>query len=207
MLREDSVRLTSRRQEDVQSLAARAEALELELQRERGEKAELEKQLVRTKVRFAEALQSQDTLEAILDYYEGQLKLLSPGFEPQDRDSLGTWLRPLRQSCDSSEVESLASGTTSDQQTVTDEKKGGRNLMKLMGSKMKNMLKTGGGRRRSQQSSSESHEQELPKSPRPAATPDPASRAEPGEATATPQGSDSQDSPKRAPRRWELRQE
>ncbi|CAJ1424023.1 unnamed protein product [Effrenium voratum] len=43
MLREDSVRLTSRRQEDVQSLAARAEALELELQRERGEKAELEK--------------------------------------------------------------------------------------------------------------------------------------------------------------------
>ncbi|CAJ1327792.1 unnamed protein product [Effrenium voratum] len=64
-----------------------------------------------------------------------------------------------------------------------------------------------GGRRRSQQSSSESHEQELPKSPRPAATPDPASRAEPGEATATPQGSDSQDSPKRAPRRWELRQE
>ncbi|CAJ1424024.1 unnamed protein product [Effrenium voratum] len=31
--------------------------------------------------------------------------------------------------------------------------------------------------------------EELPKSPRPAATPDPASRAEPGEATATPQGS------------------
>lgn len=28
------------------------------------------RQLVRTKVRFAESLQTQDTLEAILDYYE-----------------------------------------------------------------------------------------------------------------------------------------
>lgn len=47
MLREDSVRLTSRRQEDVQSLAARSEAMELELRREREEKAELEKSLGR----------------------------------------------------------------------------------------------------------------------------------------------------------------
>jgi len=210
MLREDSVRMTSRRQEDVQSLAARTEVLEHELKRERDEKAELEKQLVRTKVRFAESLQSQDTLEAILDYYEGQLKLLSPGFEPQDRDSLGVWLRPTRQSCDSSEVESLASGTTSDQQTVTDEKlKGGRHFMKLMGSKVKNMLKTGGSRKKALQPASESretHQMPMPeveelKSPRVAAA----------EVLATPRsgspGEGNFESPKRQPRRWELRQE
>eukprot|EP00913_Durusdinium_trenchii_P023258 g21836.t1 len=151
MLREDSVRLTSRRQEDVQSLAARTETevLEHELQREREEKADLEKQLIRTKVRFAESLQTQDTLEAILDYYEGQLKLLSPGFEPRDRDSLGGYLR----------LESLASGTTSDQQTVTDEKfKGGRNFMKVMGTKVKNMLKPGGRRKKALEPSNETQE-------------------------------------------------
>lgn len=212
MLREDSVRLTSRRQEDVQSLAARTEALEHELQRERNEKAELEKQLVRTKVRFAESLQSQDTLEAILDYYEGQLKLLSPGFEPQDRDSLGVWLRPTRQSCDSSEVESLASGTTSDQQTVTDEKlKGGRHFMKLMGSKVKNMLKsTGRGKKALQPEPNVPTEE--PKSPRAVPSPAPTGSLEllttPRSASpATTGDATSFESPKRQLRRWELRQE
>lgn len=213
MLREDSVRLTSRRQEDVQSLAARTEVLEHELQRERNEKAELEKQLVRTKVRFAESLQSQDTLEAILDYYEGQLKLLSPGFEPQDRDSLGVWLRPTRQSCDSSEVESLASGTTSDQQTVTDEKlKGGRHFMKLMGSKVKNMLKsTGRGKKALQPSSEQAVPTEELKSPRPVSSPAPTGSLEvlatPRSGSPTTGDATTFESPKRQLRRWELRQE
>lgn len=212
MLREDTSRLTTRRQEDVQSLAARTEAIELELQREREEKAELERQLVRTKVRFAETLQSKDTLEAILDYYEGQLKLLSPGFEPQDRDSLGVWLRPARNSCDSSEVESLASGTTSDHATV-DEKhsKGGRYFMKNLGSKVKSMLKGSGGgsSRRAQQSSSDSHDQESkpptvdPTSP-PSLSGDDSKEAPAAAAAAAP----AEESPKpRGQRRWELRQE
>ncbi|OLP97814.1 hypothetical protein AK812_SmicGene19795 [Symbiodinium microadriaticum] len=213
MLREDTSRLTTRRQEDVQSLAARTEAIELELQREREEKAELERQLVRTKVRFAETLQSKDTLEAILDYYEGQLKLLSPGFEPQDRDSLGIWLRPARNSCDSSEVESLASGTTSDHATV-DEKhsKGGRYFMKNLGSKVKSMLKGSGGgsSRRAQQSSSDSHDQESkpptvdPTSPPSLSGDEPSKEAPAAAATAAP----TEESPKpRGQRRWELRQE
>jgi hypothetical protein len=149
LLREDSVKLTSRSKEDVELLVARSQALEMDLKREREEKAELERQLVRTKIRHAEALQAKDTLECLLDYYEDQLKVLNPNFTPQDRDTLGQWLRPsCRKSCDSSEVESQASGTTEHtaNPTVSPEEKtkSGRLLMSNFGSKVWQKIKHSG---------------------------------------------------------------
>lgn len=82
-----------RKKEDADSLAARAESLERELNTERAQKTELEEQLVKVKVRYAEALQRADTLEAALEHYEGQLKSYNPSFEPLDLASFGRRLR------------------------------------------------------------------------------------------------------------------
>eukprot|EP00931_Biecheleriopsis_adriatica_P122346 TRINITY_DN97334_c0_g1_i1.p1 TRINITY_DN97334_c0_g1~~TRINITY_DN97334_c0_g1_i1.p1 ORF type:complete len:354 (+),score=109.70 TRINITY_DN97334_c0_g1_i1:70-1131(+) len=218
LLREDSVKLTSRSKEDADSLASRAGAVEAELKRERDEKAELERQLVRTKVRLAETLQSKDTMEAILEYYEDQLKLLNPSFEPQDRDTLGNWLRPQRNSCDNSEVESQTSGTTAaDQQAVIDSEKhkgGAKKMLGGLGSKAKKtFMKLGGaGKRKAVKDGASETPDAEPKTPQSTGGQDPKTpRSNP---VADADSSASIESPKvpgggalRAPRRWELRQE
>eukprot|EP00928_Gymnodinium_smaydae_P032170 TRINITY_DN2336_c1_g1_i1.p1 TRINITY_DN2336_c1_g1~~TRINITY_DN2336_c1_g1_i1.p1 ORF type:complete len:280 (+),score=82.95 TRINITY_DN2336_c1_g1_i1:50-841(+) len=89
LLRHDGKRV----QGDAETISSRAETLEAELRREREEKSELESQLVRTKVRFAEAMELADGMEATIVHYEEQLRALDPSFEPKGRITLGQWRR------------------------------------------------------------------------------------------------------------------
>eukprot|EP00418_Pyrodinium_bahamense_P066390 CAMPEP_0179078176 /NCGR_PEP_ID=MMETSP0796-20121207/34991_1 /TAXON_ID=73915 /ORGANISM="Pyrodinium bahamense, Strain pbaha01" /LENGTH=379 /DNA_ID=CAMNT_0020775471 /DNA_START=32 /DNA_END=1169 /DNA_ORIENTATION=- len=122
LLQEDSLRGADRDREDVSAQVARAEALERELQRERVEKADLEAQLVRVKVRYAESLQRADSLQYLAEYYEGQLRALSPGFEPADLSAVGHLMRPASQALDAVELESDASGATDQPSAMSEEK-------------------------------------------------------------------------------------
>mmetsp|Transcript_84199 Transcript_84199/g.234839 ORF Transcript_84199/g.234839 Transcript_84199/m.234839 type:complete len:373 (+) Transcript_84199:110-1228(+) len=98
----------SKAKDDADSKASRAGVLEDELRRERDEKAELEAKLVKTKVRYAEALQRVDSLEVMIEYYEDQLRAANPAFEPVDLSTLGQWVpRPA-----DLELESNNSGAT-----------------------------------------------------------------------------------------------
>lgn len=108
LLREDQTRLTSQSKGDVASETARADASEAELKKIREEKAELEAQLVRVKVRSAETLQKVDSMEYLIEYYEDQLRALNPAFEPADLSTIGQWMKPSR--LDDCEVESNCSG-------------------------------------------------------------------------------------------------
>lgn len=108
LLREDNARVTDKSKEDVGSIANRAEAMEIEVQSEREKNRVLEEQLVRTKVRYAETLQKADSMEYLIEHYEGQLRAWNPSFEPTDLATCGQWLRPS-QGLDNSELNSNAS--------------------------------------------------------------------------------------------------
>mmetsp|Transcript_3815 Transcript_3815/g.12158 ORF Transcript_3815/g.12158 Transcript_3815/m.12158 type:complete len:377 (+) Transcript_3815:102-1232(+) len=141
LLKEDNERNATRSQQDTGQLAARAEALEAELRREREEKANLEAQLVRTKVRYAETLQRADSLQYLIDYYEDQLRALNPDFEPTDLATVGHLLRPSP-TLDASELESDASGAIDQPSTISEEKhrSSGRRSLKVGISKVKQIF-------------------------------------------------------------------
>merc|ERR1712204_133474 len=93
------------------SLAAETEALEEELQRERSKKADLDSQLFKTKVWYAETLQHADCMKYFIEHYEDQLRALTPDFEPVDYTLNGQLLLASHRL----EMESKSSGNTTDQ--------------------------------------------------------------------------------------------
>lgn len=122
-LKEDGLKESSRSKIDAEAVATRCAVLEAELDRERGEKADMEAQLVKTKVRYAEALQRADSMEVVIHKYEGQLKALNPSFEPVDLSTLCRWMPPSRSSAEALEVDSNSSFTTEQPSEISERSK------------------------------------------------------------------------------------
>jgi len=98
--------------------------LEGELAKDREEKAFLESQLVQNKVRYAEALQRADSLEALIRYYEDRLGTFDPNFEPADLSTIGQWGRSLPKESDSEVASNASEQVVEEQEDAQTKKKG-----------------------------------------------------------------------------------
>lgn len=96
LLREDASRLTEEKQDDT----AKAGSMGAEMDALREERADLEQQLVRVKIRSVESLQKADSQEMLIEYYEDQLRALNPHFEPVAPETIGQWIRNRLDGCD-----------------------------------------------------------------------------------------------------------
>lgn len=77
--------------EQIEVLQLRSDSLEADVARERQEKQQLEDAVVEIKIGANRVLEEADSQDALLRYYEAQLKVLNPAFEPPDLNSAGPW--------------------------------------------------------------------------------------------------------------------
>lgn len=68
---------------------SKTEGSQAPVQAEGDERSSLERQLVSSKIKEAAACERAEGLEALVEYYEGQLKTLNPNFRPTDLSTLG----------------------------------------------------------------------------------------------------------------------
>lgn len=147
LLRDNASRMTTETKDNFESAATRAQTLEAELERSRGEKKLLEEQLVVVKVRAVDTMQKVDSMECLIEYYEDRLRALDPRFEPVDIASVGQWMKPSRQDCD---ADSNGSGTNEQESVISQEKpraqqiaKGFSKMWKSAGKSFKSSKKKG----------------------------------------------------------------
>jgi hypothetical protein len=126
---------------DVDNVAARAEALEAEIQKEHETNKRLEELLVRFKMRHVEVLQAVDSLEVITTNYEEQLKAFNPKFATMDREKISLTLKSMKKLATSPD-EGAESESASEQEPVKIAKERGRRLSQVISEEQDQDVKT-----------------------------------------------------------------